>query len=314
MKGPVGIAVTSVLQFMGALLFLLVGVLCFTGQYFVPKMSKPEIPFGFLCLALAAIGIATAVGVFRLKRWSRYSTLIFAAILVFWGLMQTLVSAVIFFSPPSGRHFTTLDDFAAGLTSAALGGWWLYYFRRKAIRAWFQGKIATGMANSSGCPLSIALLAVLNLVAVPLMLPDAWQAFPIPIFGVVVQGASARLLDMLIIALQLYLGIGLLRLLPAGRLVAIGFYTYEFVNSLLFCVLPGAKGRYDRALAEFLSIWHPQHVAAQSVVNGIAWMDLILSTVFSAIAIYFLITRRAAFEHGAMTGRPPDQTSLASGC
>ena len=65
------------------------------------------------------------------------------------------------------------------------------------------------------------------------------------------KGAS-EVIDVLLALFTLYLGIGLLRLLPAGRLVAIGFYIYEFVNSLLFCVLPGAKGRYDRALAEFL--------------------------------------------------------------
>jgi uncharacterized membrane protein (DUF2068 family) len=65
-------------------------------------MSKPAIPFGFLCLAFAAIGIATAVGVLRKKKWSRYLTLMFAAILVFVGLGHTIVSAVMFFSPSSG--------------------------------------------------------------------------------------------------------------------------------------------------------------------------------------------------------------------
>ena len=72
MNRPVGIAVTSILQFMFGLMYLLLAVLCSTGQYFVPKMSKPKVLIGFLSLAFAAIGIATAVGVFRLKSWSRY--------------------------------------------------------------------------------------------------------------------------------------------------------------------------------------------------------------------------------------------------
>lgn len=165
MKQPVGIVVTSILQFMGGLLYLLLGVLCFIGQYFVPKMSKPEVPIGFLCLAFAAIGIATAVGVFRKKKWSRYSTLVFAGILTFLGL---LISAVMLSSPAVGKQPTVgPGDFAFGLTLAALGGWWLYYFNRQDIRAWFDGKTATGMANSSGRPLSITILAVFNLLALP---------------------------------------------------------------------------------------------------------------------------------------------------
>jgi hypothetical protein len=305
MNRPVGIAVTSILQFMFGLVYLLLGVLCFTGQYFVPKMSKPEVPIGFLSLAFAAIGIATAVGVFRLKRWSRYLTLIFAGMLV-CGVL--LISAVLLFSPAASKQPTSTlpDGFAVGLMVVGLGGWWLYYFNRKDIRAWFQGKTATGMANGSSGPLSITVLALLNLLALPFVLVEAWKASPIPIFGVVVQGGPARLIDLLFAGLALYLGIGLLRLVPASRLVAIGYYIYEFVASLLFYVLPGAKERYIRVSAESWRVWQPQHMGAQSALIGGAWTGLILSTVFSAVPIYFLITRRFAFERSAITGQPPD--------
>ena len=266
-------------------------------------------------LAFGAIGIATAVGVFRLKRWSRYSTLIFAGILVCLGLILALVFAVMPFSPPGGQS-QPLPGIAViiktvmalmQLAIAGLGGWWLYYFSRKAIRARFEGETANGMANSSGRPLSIVVLAILSLFALPVMLFGAWMAGPILLFGVVVQGAPARLICVLLGALNLYLGIGLLRLLPASRLVAIGFYIFGFVNSLLFWGLPGRDERYQRMLTESLRIWHFPNVDLQSAQfsRGV-WVGLVASAVYSAVAIYFLITRRFAFERGAMAGQGPD--------
>jgi hypothetical protein len=332
MKRPVGIVLTSILQFLGSLWVLLVAAAMFIIPLFAPhtSTSQLQLPAGFffaigaMYLTFAAIGIATAVGVFRLKRWSRYSTLIFAGILVFTGLMLALVIVLMPFpTPPSKPSSPRPDNFMLvfntvmvliGLAIAGLGGWWLYYFSRNAIRARFESETSSGIANASGRPLSLVALAILNLFGLPWMLVGAWIAFPISFFGVIVKGGPARLIYLLFAALSLYLGIGLLRLLPASRSVAIGFYIYGFVNSLLFCALPDREGRCQRLLMESLRIWHVPNTATQSAPFGWwAWEGLIVSAAISAVAIYFLITRRFAFESGINTAQPPDQPFLASG-
>jgi hypothetical protein len=226
------------------------------------------------------------------------------------------------FPPPSAKTSAQLPPIFAltfktimvliQLMIAALGAWWLYYFNRKPIRIRFDGGTSDG-TQSSGRPLSIVALAVLHLFGLPWMLVGTWMAFPVVLFGVIVRGLPVRCIYLLFFALNLYLGIGLLRLAAAARRVAIGIYLFGCVNTLLFWVLPGRDERFQIVLTQSLGMWHLPNLNGQSPpFPGSAWIGTISSVAFSAIAIYFLVTRRSAFERGAGIAQPPGHSSLVS--
>jgi hypothetical protein len=142
MNRPAGVVVTAVLQTLGSLSSILIAVLFVVLPRIVPKnASQPELPgalyigMGIFYLLLGVVGLATAVGVFKLKQWARYSTLIFAGIL---GALCLLVAVGFAFlpltSPPSQPgvelppHFELVFKAAmigTQLALVALGAWWL---------------------------------------------------------------------------------------------------------------------------------------------------------------------------------------------
>ncbi len=56
----------------------------------------------FVLLGLAAWGITTAVGLFRLRVWSRWSILVFSSLLAFMGGSTALMMAFIPLPPTPG--------------------------------------------------------------------------------------------------------------------------------------------------------------------------------------------------------------------
>lgn len=322
MKRPAGVIVTAVLQFLGSLLLLLSAVAAAFLPHFAPKDSaQPEVPAAlFLAMSavycvFAVIGLATAFGIFQLRRWARYSTLIFAGFLTGIGLLMAAIFAVMPFpAPPNETTAQLPPHFALAfkttmvviqLAVAALGAWWLYYFTRANTRLRFEGEI-TGDAGAPGRrPLSIAILSVFNLMGVPWMLVLAWLAFPISFLGMLLEGNRARIVYLLFAAVGLYIGVGLWRLVPASRLVAIGLYAFGYLNALLFYALPGRDARYHRLLTEASQMWHLPGMSQQSQQFTFGtWSGLIASLVVSAVAIYYLVTRRWAFQPQAAL--PPD--------
>ena len=98
-------------------------------------------------LRFGSWGLATGIGLLRMKQWARVSMLVFAAILVLCSLPAVLVSAFIQFPVPNdGRlpaSFAQILRVSMALfysTLAALGGFWLYFFSRSRVRAQFRAE------------------------------------------------------------------------------------------------------------------------------------------------------------------------------
>lgn len=325
MKRPPGLIITAVIEIIGSLFFVLLAGISMV----VPRLTRSDprqsqLPEGFFVgtgvfyLALAVAGIATAVGLLRLRRWARYSTLAFAGILVFFGLFIALIFAVMPHTLPQGQTAAELpSNFAVvfktisisiQLAIAALGGWWLYYFNRQTVRSCFLTDGAE--YNGTGRPLSILLLAVFNLIGVPSCLLGLWMAFPSMLFGVLVKGVAARVIYLVLLVVLLYLGIGLLRLSPASRPVAIAFYLFGTLNAVVLYFLPGREERLQRLYTESLQMWHmPNSGTRMPSMQPILLLGTIGAIAFAAVAIYFLVTRRSAFERHTLTtpgiGQPP---------
>lgn len=329
MKRPAGIVITSVVQVLGSLFVLGLAVAMALVPRFAPNTpAQPQLPAGFyfaigvMYLVFALLGLATAVGVFLYKQWARYFTLVFAGILVGFGVLLAVTFAVMPFpsSPeesaaPLPPHFALIFKTSMVLIQlaiAGLGGWWLYYFNRGEIKLGFAGAVYGDAEAASRRPLSIGLLSILNFIGLPWMLVGAWLALPIPFFGLYAHGLSARIEYLVFAAVALYLGIGLWQLVPASRLVAIGYYVIGCLNTALFYSLPGREGRYRKMFTDSFNVWHlPQpHQPPMQFMVG-AWTGITISFIVAAIAIYFLVSRRYAFQEQAVMALPPEPPPVA---
>jgi hypothetical protein len=323
MNRPAGVVVTAVLQTLGSLSSILIAVLFVVLPRIVPKnASQPELPgalyigMGIFYLLLGVVGLATAVGVFKLKQWARYSTLIFAGIL---GALCLLVAVGFAFlpltSPPSQPgvelppHFELVFKAAmigTQLALVALGAWWLYYFNRGDIKLRFEGRTTGAATLMSRRPISIAILSIFNLIGSSIMLLLAWNAPPVAFLGMVLHGASSRAFYVASALAGFYVGAGLWRLVPTSRIVAIAFQLFYLFNATLFYVLPGRAERAQRLLAEVAHKWHFANFdqSAQSFWLG-AWWGITSALLFAGVTIYILVTRRSAFQSAAPPPLPP---------
>jgi len=132
---PIFITITGVLQ-----TFLSLVLLCFAIAGGFSYIST-------IYMLLAAMGLLTAAGNFRLRNWARFSTLTFSALFIVLP-----IGVVIFYirlnnlRDPNNAADDDLMAYLAGilfvlmliaLTLAALGGFWLYYFNRRSIKQLF---------------------------------------------------------------------------------------------------------------------------------------------------------------------------------
>jgi hypothetical protein len=294
--------VAAVAAILGSGLFVLMGLaMLFTAFVPIPRPAVP--PFlkivtfvmSFVMLAVAAWGITTAVGLFRLRSWSRWSILVFSALLAFMGGSSALMMAVIPFPPSPQVLPQVMDGIKIGITFfygvlALIGAFWLFYFNTARVRSQFgTGAAAEG---PGGRPLSVSIIAWLALVGGVFCAGAAFSPFPGMVFGLIFTGWAARVFYLVFAAMEIWIGTGLLRLNPLSRRVAIGMFGYTILNSALFVLLPGYAERVHMMLELF-----PSSAPATPGFDPASSMgaSIILGTVVSVVPILFLIARRQAF-------------------
>jgi hypothetical protein len=131
------ISFSAALQALGSVLLL-----CFAIMGNFPDKTLPTI-----YVLLAAIGLLTAAGNFRLKKWARYSTSVFSVMLILFPIgIVWYYEFLNSLRDPNNAADDDLMAYMAGLLAlllviamvfAALGGFWLYYFNRSSIRQLF---------------------------------------------------------------------------------------------------------------------------------------------------------------------------------
>ena len=316
MKRPVGVILTAIVQVLGSLMVLAfsAGTVFLTAKLpTTPDVAAPppSLPAG-MTLGIAAfyglfgvLGLLTAIGLFRMRNWARYSSLIFAGFLV----IISLTMAVVFVLMPMPETMRSPAEMAAvkgvlvgfSLSFAALGAIWLYYFNRRSTKAAFLGEGADSDVNAKGVevggrrvPMSIAVIAGMQLVGGLFgLLFAAWT--PANVFlGLVLTGIPAKLLALGTSALGIYIGVALLRLSNTGRLVAIGASCFWVVNGLLIVLLPNRFVEYMSYMGK--SMGQPG-VAEWQQSSGTGMMRFVMvgSMALTAVILYFLVTRANAF-------------------
>jgi hypothetical protein len=321
MKRPVGVTLTAVVQVLGSLLVLIGSVL----MLFMPALMRgtprptPPSPIESLILYGAAAvygffalsGFLTAIGVFRLKNWARYSTLVFAGFVVVMGLLLALEFVLM---PVPGMPSRAGADSPAAITPmlrllmaafplgfALLGAAWLYYFNRASIRSVFIQSDKRTNADAKGIlvggrrvPLSILVIAAFSLFGAIVLIPFAFWLPANIFFGFIVTGYACKVITLLLGALDVYVGIALLRLSEMGRRVAIAANFVYLANTVVFWFVPNRVHQYFELYGQMVGAPASSAMAPYTTVTYMRY-GVLLGVAEIGVNLYFLVTRAGAF-------------------
>lgn len=316
MKRPVGVTLTAVFQIFGSLFFLLLSIFMLVMPVIMRRAPAPAptpMPPGIFVAAaavygvLAILGLLTAIGLFRLKNWSRYSTIVFAAGLVLVGIVGALVLVVM--PLPTVNSGSAASNAVRVITSiwlatAALGGIWLFYFNRRVVREAFARVDEGGLEAKRGLliggrrvPVSIAVIAGFNLYGALVALPLAvW--FPCAIVvGSYVAGRRASAFLIVFGLMQVVIGVGLLKLRKLGQTLAIVFNCFGLVNAAALLLM--SKQHLAEIVLKIQQSAPTQWMAMSKATDGtvsILRFGNVAGMISSLIILYFLVTRRSAFQ------------------
>ena len=345
-KPSAGVIVIAVLDFLGSALCLLMGIFMLAIPAIAPAPQTPSAPFppgAFKAMMIvgslfyfgpAIWGILTGIGLFRLRGWARISIIVFSVLMMvmagFCGLMMVLIPLP---TPPGQAvdpAFTTVFRVVAACASlffVSMGAWWLVFFTRAKVKQQFeqaqpaiagvaivpeiaavQTSITSG-PNRTRAPISLTIIACLMLVGCLYMPFVLFMHSPAILFTKVVTGWAAEAYYVAVLALCLYIGIGLLRLWPNACKIGIFYQMFLLINLAVFYLVPGGRSRMlellerSQATSPWAKLWTGEQTAFHVDIMPFVWIGMVVGLVTVLVQLYFLITRRSAFEAAAAAHR-----------
>jgi hypothetical protein len=325
-KRPFGVSFSAVLLILGSLFQLLMAVgMAFSGVILRTQIHSGGFPgstaaapmpdwmpvFMYaLCvffIALAAWGIVTAVGLFRLRRWARYSVLVIGGLVAVFSFVQLLVMLLMMLVPlpvPPTVDASQMQTVQAitkvvfGVMAfvhaivCAVGVSWLVYFNRQKVREAFTGE--PGTVVESRRPILISVIAVLNMIGAVSCLLLVFIPMPAAIFGWILDGWGKAALYLVFAGLAASVGVGLWQLKEWGRLLALGMQALGIVFCGVYIVRPSLMLRYIAEIQKRLTPMQPQlpegfQTTMYSVMFG---FSILLYIAIVAVLIYY----RKAFQ------------------
>ena len=326
MKRSLGVTISAVIVLLGcgvtfvSSAFMALGLAEIASRGATPQFSKAAGVFLVLfMLALAIWGIATGINLLHLRDWARISVLVFSGLLLVISLPGIVMMLLVPFPAPPDVADPALMQRVMAATRigmvvvygllAALGGWWIYFFNTSAVKDQFRSLAATEPISSAVWaparvapaspkrPISITIIAYISLIGACMLPVVQVMHVPMMFLGFVFTGWKASLIVMGFMTVQLLMAYGLLQLEPWGRSLAIYYFNFAIFNSIISVILPGAQARFDEAAA---LIQGTTGLPASPVKFPI-WSGLIFGLPIIAIQLWFVVTRKQAFErpHGS---------------
>ena len=302
-KSP-GVIASGVVSIIGSVVFLLIAAV----MVFVvppPVANAPDVRVvslvsAAMLAALSALGIATGVGLLRLRPWARISILVYAGIMSGVSLMAGVMMA--FIPLPTAQNVDAsvmhaMRPMLAGLYAVPflIGVWWLIQFNTQSTKAAFASNAPEH--QDAGRPIGISILGWWLLVSGVFCVIPAGLRMPAFVGGMVWTGWSATAIYVAFGAIWCYLGAGLLRLETRARVLTIVGLVLATANALVMFLVPSARDRmveYQK-LVSFGAPAQPMP-DMNAMYTGIG----VMSTIFTAGLIFYLVRRRSAF-HGPST-------------
>jgi len=314
MKRSTGVTISAIFVFIGSGVTLAFGLLMIAVAMFVP--GQPQQPplvryillFSVaLYLALGVWGVASGIGLLRLRQWARISILVFSGILLVFTVPALLILPFIPMPSTAGMP----DDFGliikVGMGAiygsiAAIGVGWLYFFNQRTVSDQFRRLSGPGSteppfpaAQPSRRPLSITIIGWLLLLGPVFLVPTLLLHLPMLFFGQSLDGWRASLFVLTWCAVQGTAGVGLLKLQPWARILAIATFLFGMLNCL-WMTLPGSMSRLEQMnTAMQVRMGLPALAAPPGVLRIGLWMGVVVGVAGMAIQIWFVATRKQAF-------------------
>lgn len=297
-----------------------------------PTFLKVIVMMASLVYLLPAIwGIVTGVGLWRLKNWARISIVVFSVLLIlvggFSGLMTLVAPIPLIPNNPVNPSIMTGVRISMGafmLSLAGIGVWWLVFFNRPKVKEQF-GQLSpvpatrspmpadpflqgvpgiTKGPDASNRPLSITILAWLLLAGCLFIPLSLLLRAPAILFTKSLIGWPAVLFFLGFAVAQLCIGVGLLRLRPVARMAAIVYFAFGSVNAAVFYLAPGSHARMlaimeaERSMFPWMRML-PNQPEFHFDTTPFLVMGAVAGMIGTAIPLYFLITRKFAFDKAA---------------
>ena len=301
MNRPFGVTVSAVVAFIGSILALFFAVM-----FVVVAATQPAPPGmpGFHAFAyamalvvavLGGLGIATAVGAWKLRPWARTSMLVFGGITAAFTLAGGAAIAIM--PLPATPDVSVAADRLRQMLLVfyaipfLIGVWWLIQFNRKGTKDAF----ATGTTDGemSRRPLMITIIGWFNIVGGVVLLGAALSGGSAFAAGFVLDGWGAPLFYVFLGAVNTFLGWRLLQLDERARVLTIWWFTITIAHSAFIAFTPRARA----TLREIEVTMRPEGTQPQPM-NSETFILVMLTfgIVLLAGAIWPLIAAKSAFE------------------
>ncbi|MEO8621534.1 MAG: hypothetical protein ABI625_10745 [bacterium] len=302
-KSP-GIIASAVVCMVGSVLTLLIAaamVFAVPGQTAsVPAMRTVSLVTAVMFVGFGAVGMATGVGILRLRPWARTSILVFAGIMSALSLMTGVMMAFIPLPSTPGVDPSAIASIRPMLTGVyavpfLIGVWWLFQFNSKSTKAAFASEM-TGSVDA-GKPLGVSVLGWWFLISgISCVIPAAMRT-PAFVAGLIWTGWAATAFYVGFGGLWCYLGAGLLRLDARVRVFTIAALLAVTANALVTSLAPGAR---DRLVAYQKLVSYGVPPQSMPDMNAMYRWIAVMSVVFTAAVILYLVRRRGAFHDAAL--------------
>jgi hypothetical protein len=228
------------------------------------------------------------------------------------------------------------------LIQMGIGIWWLVFFNRPKVKAQFVPSYLQAPASVSGeapyrldmpysatlpppgpdsvapspaivarraatRPLSISIIAWYMLASCLFIPVSVFLHSPTFLFTVILTGWRAAAFFLVYAALIIYIGTALLRMKPAGRLTAIGYFIFTFVNLAVFYFAPGGRARMARLMDLQQSMFRWMRSSQEVSPFSGEFMPFIIIGVIAGLVLwlvplYFLVVSKPAFDKAAKAG------------
>jgi hypothetical protein len=152
-------------------------------------------------------------------------------------------------------------------------------------------------------PLSISIIAWFMLASCIFIPFGLFLHPPVVLLATVLSGWQASVFMLISAALNIYIGIALLKMKPAGRLVGIGYFLFGLLNVVVFYIAPGRSARMTRLLELEQSMFPWMRSAQpnpfQADMTPFLLVGVIGGVAFCLVLLYFLAAAKPAFDKAA---------------
>ena len=343
MARSTGITVSAVVVIIGSAFTVLCGAMILVASVLVLISSRAaDAPVNLrYVLAIEAVlafgfggwGLASGIGLIKTKEWARISTLVYAAILVFFCVPSAVVMALVPLpNTPStndpNRLVNSMLLVRVGLILlyamfAALGGYWLYFFNTQKVKAQFRGQqLFTEIGQSEvpgrpsaipgvrfgpdrrSKPLSITIIGWYLIIASALALLSVVftntlffrSKLPFFFLGFFFFGPSAYLLLTVWMTAQVVAAVGLLKLKRWGLIATIALQCVALLNIVMMVAVPANRLRFQQVMEtlRFSANSRMYHSAPMFPM----WIGMLSSIPIVVVILFFLISQKKLFHLG----------------